>query len=572
MNTLHWLRLPLTLRFSYRTNERGRAQVTLLFSFFFVVVNLLAGVTAPAWALDTGAELRVLLFTVPGLAFSTVSYVLTQSGRLRWAAGVLTIYLLALGMGAVIASGMDGPFVLTLAMPLVYVGLSFGPRAVIGLNALFSVEVGLVGILQGQGLLPSATTPDAGALGFVIFFEIAVLLVISVLLGVLSREQQRALSYGDRLVAQLRATAQLAQATSTTLDLEELLGRTVDYIRDQFAFYHVQIFLVDKERRYATLAASTGEVGAALLARGHRLAIGSQSIIGRATLSGLPVVAEDTTGDPLHRVNDLLPATRSELAVPLIAGDQVIGSLDVQSTRPNAFLQDDVDSIQIVAAQVSIAVRNAQLFSEQKAALDENQRLLGQAETNLREIERLNQRLSEAAWGDYLRTRQGGALGVTLRDKRTEPDLFWTPGLSQALNSDRPVIGSEGTHQVIAVPIDLNERAIGAIEVEVPGGIQPAELVDLIKAVASRLALSLENARLFEQAQTLAQQELTVNAISARMQTAIDVDELLRTTLAELGRTLGATTGAIRLGTTLSEDAGPERKITTIDGGNGRAS
>ncbi|MHB8626092.1 MAG: GAF domain-containing protein [Aggregatilineales bacterium] len=575
MNNLAWLRSLLTLRHSYRPADRGRAQVTLLFSFFFVAVNLLAIVTAPIWSHDANGELRVLLFTVPGLALGAATYLLTQSGRLRSAAGVLTAYLVILGMGAVIANGIDSPFVLTLAMPLVYVGLSFGPRGVIALDVLFILEIVGKSIWQGSGHDPFTSltaTPDLASLGFVIFFEIVILLVVSLLLGLLAREQQRAIAYGDRLVAQLRATAQLAQATSATLDLDELLQRTVDYIRDQFAFYHVQVFLVDKERRYATLAASTGDVGAALLERGHRLAIGSQSIIGRVTLGGTPVVAQDTADDPLHRANDLLPATRSELAVPLIAGDQVIGSLDVQSTRPNAFLQDDVDSLQIVASQVSIAVRNAQLFAEQKTALAENQRLLNQAETNLSEIERLNQRLSQAAWGDYLRTRQAPVLGVTLHDKRTDADISWTPGLTQAMSTHRPVIAAAGSRQIIAVPIDLNGRAIGAIEVEVSGGIQQAELVDLIKAVAGRVALSLENARLFEQAQTLAQQELTVNAISARMQSTIDVDELLRTTLTELGRTLGATSGSIRLGSELAGDVQTARSTNGAgDIGNGRA-
>ncbi len=576
MNNLAWLRLLLTPRHSYRPTEQGRAQVTLSFAFFFIVVNLLAVVTAPIWAQDANAELRVLLFTVPGLALSAATYALIQSGRLRAASSVLTAYLLILGMGAVIGNGMDGPFVLTLAMPLVYVGLSFWPRGIIILDVLFSVEIAGVGAWQGSGRDPLTTltaTPDLASLGFVIFFEIVILLVISLLLGLLASAQQRALAYGDRLVSQLRATSQLSQATSTILELDELLRRTVDYIRDQFAFYHVQVFLVDRERRYAVLAASTGTIGTALLARGHRLAIGSQSIVGRSTLSGSAVVAQDTADDPLHRANDLLPATRSELAVPLIAGDEVIGALDVQSTRPNAFLQDDIDSLQIVAAQVSIAVRNAQLFSEQKAALAENQRLLNQAETNLREIERLNQRLSGAAWGDYLRTRQSPVLGVTLHHKRTDIDTAWTPELIQATNTDRPVITADSNRQVIAVPIDLNGRAIGAIEVETSGGFQQAELIELLKAVANRLGLSLENARLFEQAQTLAQQELTVNAISARMQTTIDVDELLRTALSELGRTLGASSGSIRLGAGLTGDVAMALSTNgSGDTANGRAS
>ena len=165
-----------------------------------------------------------------------------------------------------------------------------------------------------------------------------------------------------RRTSQLEAAALVSQEASMLADIEQLLNHTVELIRQRFGFYHAQIFLLDEERKWATLKASTGEPGRLLLARGHRLEVGSRSVIGKVTAEGVPVVARDTDTDPVHRKNELLPETRSELAVPMKLGDEVIGALDVQSKEPDAFGDDDIVALQILANQIAITLRNAELF------------------------------------------------------------------------------------------------------------------------------------------------------------------------------------------------------------------
>ncbi len=165
-----------------------------------------------------------------------------------------------------------------------------------------------------------------------------------------------------RRTSQLETAALVSQEASALVDVEQLLNHTVELIRQRFGFYHAQIFLLDEERKWATLKASTGEPGRLLLARGHRLEVGSRSVIGKVTAEGVPVVARDTDTDPVHRKNELLPETRSELAVPMKLGDEVIGALDVQSKEPDAFGDDDIVALQILANQIAITLRNAELF------------------------------------------------------------------------------------------------------------------------------------------------------------------------------------------------------------------
>ena len=541
-------RLLVMPRPNYGNTERSRARVTLLFSDFFFVLHLFAFILALTFVTDPPSKINAATLSLIGGIVSVLIWILIQSKQLPVATVLLTIYLLLVSGAVIYISGVDSNFLLIASLPLIYSALAYGARGVLITNILLTMEIIGFGYLQSL----NSVSPIREQAPLYIVFDIAILTAIGGLLAVFFSDERRTRLYADKLVMQLRATAEVAQTTSTILELDELIKRSVNYIRDRFAFYHVQIFLIDEDRRFADLAASTGEVGEALLQRGHRLAVGSQSIIGRVTLLGTPISAQDTTSDPVHRVNELLPETRSELALPLIAGDQVIGALDVQSTRANAFVQEDIDSLQIMATQISIAIRNAQLFAAQKTALMENRRLFLEAENSLREIERLNQRLTGEAWDDYLRLRKMPTIGFTVENSQLSADVKWSDPLRQAVNKRRPVITTANNHAVVAVPIEVRGQTLGAVEVEMADNVRQADLLDMVQSVAQRLALSIDNARLFEQAQEVAQQELEVNTISAKIQGVSDIDDILRTVVTELGRALGAERAAIRLGSNLS--------------------
>jgi GAF domain-containing protein len=208
-----------------------------------------------------------------------------------------------------------------------------------------------------------------------------------------------------------------------------------------------------------------------------------------------------------------------------------------------------VDSLTILATQVGVAVFHSRQLEEHKVALSDTRRLFLEAEVNLREAQRLNQRLTGQAWEDYLKSRSSQIVGYTLADNRLQRDSAWTPELQQAAGSRRAVLSSpKPDRQIIAVPIELRGRAIGAIEVEMEGAIRQTETLEVLQSVAQRLALSIDNARLFEQAQDIAQRELEVNTISTNLQSLNDIDDLARATIQELSRALGAAQASIRLG------------------------
>ncbi len=115
---------------------------------------------------------------------------------------------------------------------------------------------------------------------------------------------------------QVRTAAEVAHAVTSTPNLDDLLRRAVELIRDRFGYYHVTIFLLDQTGRQALVRESSGEVGQLLKAHGHALEVGSRSIIGWVTANVQGRIATDVGKDPVHLKNELLPETRSEAAVP----------------------------------------------------------------------------------------------------------------------------------------------------------------------------------------------------------------------------------------------------------------
>lgn len=368
--------------------------------------------------------------------------------------------------------------------------------------------------------------------------------------------------HASRSAGLLQSTAEVGQTLSQLLKLDDLLTRAVDLIRDRFAFYHVQVFLIDEQREYANLVASTGEVGQRLIARKHRLPVGSQSVIGRVTQAGEAVISRDTDTDNVHAVNELLPNTRSELALPIMDAERIIGALDVQSTRRGAFLEDDVQALQIMANQLATAIRNATLFENIQHNLQENKRLFLEAEANLRENQRLTSQLTTSVWASYLGTSRD-ITAITLDQAEGVPhfNAEWTDTMRESQRRLRPITRNESGQQITAVPIVLRGAVIGAIEVSADD-VRENDMIEMMNAVAQRLATNLDNVRLYEEAQEATLQEQKINTVVARYQAANSIDELLQITLSELSDALGAEQGIIRLGFLDGQNGDPSGAVS----------
>jgi len=323
---------------------------------------------------------------------------------------------------------------------------------------------------------------------------------------------------------QFEAIAQVARATISIQEEDKLLFHLAQVISEQFGFYHVGIFLLDEEHEYAVLRASNSQGGRRMLARRHKLKIGQSGIVGLVAGSGSPRIALDVETDLAFKNNPDLPETRSELALPLRVAEHVIGVLDVQSTEPNAFIPEDTEILYTLADQVAIAIQNARSHEATHKLLEEAQRTSG---SYLKEAWRLLQAHEKQ-------------VGYLVSDNTLKPlEKFVSSSyVTNSVSQGEPVVvnGDTGT---LAVPIRLRGEVVGVLDIHVPAGHDwdPDE-VDIAKAVADRLSLALETATLLQTTQRRAEIERLTADISGKVSASIDLRNVLKTAVEELGHVL----------------------------------
>ena len=156
----------------------------------------------------------------------------------------------------------------------------------------------------------------------------------------------------------------IGQRITSVLDLDSLMAEIVGLIRKRFGYYHCHILLVDQATKEVRLRAASGPSAKLIKEQGVRLKVGQEGITGWVAHTGQALLCNDVSREPRYHAAELLPETRAELAIPLRVGKRVIGVLDVQSDRCDAFDREDVTVLQILGNQVGIAIENARLFRE----------------------------------------------------------------------------------------------------------------------------------------------------------------------------------------------------------------
>lgn len=182
-------------------------------------------------------------------------------------------------------------------------------------------------------------------------------------------ERARLLDQSQKRAGEMETIAQVGVIAASTLEVQSLLQTVVDLTKSRFGLYHAHIYLLDDEGDNLVLAAGAGEPGQKLVAQGWRISYNHpHSIVALAARNRQGVIVNNTRQNPNFLPNPLLPNTRAELAVPMLAGDKLLGILDVQADMVDRFTEDDVRLKTTLANQVAIALQNARLFNEQQQA------------------------------------------------------------------------------------------------------------------------------------------------------------------------------------------------------------
>jgi len=323
----------------------------------------------------------------------------------------------------------------------------------------------------------------------------------------------------------LKAVAEVGKGITSYRNLSELLQQTTYLIHDNFGYYHAGVFLLDDRKEYAILAAANSEGGQRMLEKNHQLKIGETGIVGYVTEYLKARIALDVGEDAVYFNNPDLPETRSEMALPLAVGGQILGALDVQSTEAQAFTEEDIAILQILAEQLAVAIQNANLFNETEKALEASKLVYGE--------------ISRDAWKKILRNQPRTSFLATLPATVQIYSETLDANIAKAVETGDIIIGNDNL--TISVPIKVRGLIIGAIRLK-KNEISEAwtqEETNLAITLSEQLSGALESARLYRESQQRAARETLVSDISARISAFSNVETILRETVQELGQTIG---------------------------------
>jgi len=305
---------------------------------------------------------------------------------------------------------------------------------------------------------------------------------------------------------QLTALNEVARVAASSLDPNELLTKVINLFTDQFGYYYAAIYLLDPSEKWAELREATGDAGNVLKQNHHRLEVSGKNMVGTAIRERSPRIAQVASEEKQRYENPLLPYTRSEVALPMIAGDRVLGALNVQSTKESDFGLHVIETMQSMAGQLAIALENARLFQE--------------AQQNIHEMRAIQQQYLLEAWNEFSTHNE---------------DFEYEVG-------DR----ADAKSKKIEVPINLRDQILGQITLESNEEWTP-EQESLVNAVATQAAIALENARLVRESRQVAMRERMLAEINSKIWSSTTIEGVLQTVVKELGRRMDASSATIEL-------------------------
>jgi len=545
-----------------------------------VAVSALAVmVTLGGLLLPGSGVLSVVPLAIIAAIVGLISYALLRRGHVR-----ASTYFFLLGTAAAITSlvtirGYHDASAIYYLWPIVAAAILLDVRGGILVAMICATLYVTLVVLQSSGSLTPLIPYDPQREGFLTVGSRLLMFLLLAFLGMLSSQNLRRLVQQvaqalqrlrelnetleqrvaertrdlERRTRTLEATATVArEATALLGDPQQLLTQVVNLISGQFGFYHTGIFLLDAAGEWATLQAASSEGGLGLLARGHRLRVGEEGIVGYVTGRGEPRIALDVGKEAVFFDNPDLPDTRSEMALPLRARGKILGALDVQSLEAAAFSNEDVAVLQTLADQVAMAINSARLFQQVQQSLEAERRAYSE--------------LSREAWRELVRTQSD--LGF-VRDEEGTRRVSTPARQGDGETTEQDDVGPGVL--TVAMPIKVRGQVIGVIDAHKAltpgpspkvgrggetrsGGAEErgwtAEQTTLLEALADQLGAALESARLYRDAQRLATRERLTREITDKMRRDRSVEGIVQTAVDELFNVLGVSRTFVRLGST----------------------
>ena len=367
----------------------------------------------------------------------------------------------------------------------------------------------------------------------------------------------------EKHISRQQATVEIARDIAKESSFDNMLERTINLLSEGLGMYHVGLYLMDPQKENARLVASNGETGKLLIESKYQQNISSQSNVSYVCLAGEPrlAVKNDDTTPPISQ-HPLLPYSQSQLVAPLTIDDEIIGVIDLQSDRADYFESSDLEIFNSFAGQISNTIQKINQIEEMERELSEMESAYGQ--------------FTQQAWQRFIQTKFP-VTGYRYRELNVSPVEEAPQEVHQVWQWNQPIIrhreeydGDSEEPSIIAIPIRVRGQVIGVLDLQFDVGRITAETSAMVEDIAERLSLVMENTRLVEAAQNRVERERLTSEISNRIRETLDMDEVIRTAVREIGDTLELEEVEIRIG--LPEGLGimdlPGTEVDGQDNGN----
>ncbi len=349
-------------------------------------------------------------------------------------------------------------------------------------------------------------------------------------------EREQLLHDVERRANQVEAVAEVSTASATILETQPLLDSIVQLTLRRFNLYHCHIFLPDEATQTFTVRACGWREGDAHFGTTEDRVLradAAQSLVSRAIRTRQPVIVDDVRADPGWLPNPLLPDVRSEMALPMIAGDEVLGVFNVHSDERTHFTKDDARALFALATQAAIALQNARLFEQTRRAAEE--------------LDLLNRRLTGEAWEAYLQHKTREHVILAKSDSATAPATLSV--LDESLAAGQVVIDQPAS--TITTPIVLRGQTVGALRVQADNTNWNEDIQSVLTSIASHIAQAAENTRLLEESEIRFARERALGEATDKIRRSAEVEHILQSAAEELAHYLQASAVSVRLGSGL---------------------
>jgi GAF domain-containing protein/HAMP domain-containing protein len=335
---------------------------------------------------------------------------------------------------------------------------------------------------------------------------------------------------------ELEIISEVAREIAVIRDLQTLLSVSVNLIRERLNYYHVGIFLIDERGEFALLQAASSVAAEKMLALKIKFRINGIDPLGNTLRASQVYYSPDISQDKALTRNPLLPESVSEAILPLRIRNITIGVLDIQASNSASLGHREINTLKLLADQLAAAIENAKLVQ--------------QVEGTLSELTNTNRSQTQKIWRTAINQRGRPAYEYDGLQVRAVPQNL-PANLLKQLETGKPIvikqngeIKNEGDESgnTLLIPLLVLNQVIGVIglEQEDPNRIWTDEEIAIAQAAANRTALTLENARLLEESQRRAVKERTIFDATARIGSALNIENILNTTAEEIERVLNS--------------------------------